>query len=87
MPLPFGTLAVRQSRAEWVLVGVENGLFCIDGLPGAGLPAPVSSVVQTTCASSSNSLSAHLKHVSRPPALGTLDAVDLQALELGDQFS
>jgi hypothetical protein len=36
---------------------------------------------------SSNSLSAHLQHVSRPPTLGSLDAVDLQALEVGDQLA
>jgi hypothetical protein len=56
--------------------------------PVSGQLADVSCPIAKTCmAVGYTSLSAHLKHVSRPPALGTLDAVDLQALELGDQFS
>jgi len=59
----------------WVPAGCETH-------PASGKPDPNAPPVPAQ-----NSLSAHLMCVSRPPTLGSLDAVDLQALEVGDQFA
>ena len=77
--------ASRPVASEYAVALQETGSALATSLAAAVAPAAAPIMIDRR-PYRSTSLSAHLTSVSRPPTLGTLDAANLQALEVGDEF-